>query len=75
MKTNLLSSKALGSFTLMVLTAATGDPLLCMCILYAQRLSVDDVKVFVYRTSIPYDSSKTMEENMGKGKALPGLPV
>ena len=30
MKTNLLSSKALGSFTLMGLTAATSDPVLCI---------------------------------------------
>ena len=75
MKTNLLLSKALGRFTLMCLTAATSDPVLCICILYAKSLSVTDVKGFNYRASIPYESSKTMVGNMVKGKELPGLPV
>ena len=75
MITNLLSSKASGHFTLMGLTAETGEPVLCICILAAKSLSVTDVKVFDYRASIPYDSSKTMEENMGEGKALSRLPV
>ena len=38
-----------------------------------QSVSVTDVKGFDYRASIPYESSNTMEENMGEGKALPGL--
>ena len=75
MKTNLIFSKASGSFTLMGLTAATGDPVLCIFIFVAQSLSVSDVKIFNYRASIPYDSSKTMEEKMGEGDALPGFPV
>ena len=37
--------------------------------------SVTDFKVFYYRASIPYDSRKTMEENMGKVEAFTGLPV
>ena len=74
-RTNLLLSKASGRFTLMGLTAATGEPVLCICILAAKSLSVTDVKGFDYRASIPYDSSKTMEEKMGEGKVLPGLPV
>ena len=59
----------------MGLTAATGDPVLCICILDAKSLSVNDVKGFDYHTSIPYDSSKTMDENMVEYKALPGLLV
>ena len=59
----------------MGLTATTGDTVLFICILAAKNLSVTGVKGFDYRTSIPYDSSKTMEENIGEGKALPGLPV
>ena len=65
MKTNLLSSKALGCFTLMGLTAATGETFLCIWILAAQNWSVTDVKGFDYCASIPYDSSNKMEENMG----------
>ena len=75
MKTNLISSKASGRFTLMWLTAANGETVLYIFILAAKRLSITDVKVFYYRASILYDSSKTMEKNMGEGKALPGLPV
>ena len=57
------------------MTAATGATVLCICILAVKSLSVTDVKGFYYRASIPYDSSKTMEENMVEGKAIPGLPV
>ena len=74
-RTNLLSSKASDCFTLVGLSAANSEPLLCIFIFYDKSLSVCDVKGFYYRASIPYDSSKTMEENMGEGKALPGLPV
>ena len=72
---NLLSSKASGRFTLIGLTAATGETVLCIWILAAKSLIVTDVKRFYYRTIIPYDSSKTTEENMGEGKAITGLPV
>ena len=59
----------------MGMTAATVDPVLCICILDAKSLSVTDAKGFDYRASKPYDSSNTREENMGEGKALPVLPV
>ena len=75
MKTNLLSLKALGCFTVMGMSTATGEPVLCICILAAKNLSVTDVKGFDYRTSIPYESSKTTKENMVEGKVLNGLPV
>ena len=75
MKANLLFSKYFGSFTLMGLTAATGEPLLCICILAVKSLSVIDVKGFDYHAYIPYESINTMEENVGDGKALPGFPV
>ena len=52
-RTNLLLSKAFGRFTLMGLTAATGDTVLCICILAAKSLSVTDIKGFYYRMSIP----------------------
>ena len=72
---NLLSSKASGCFTLIGMTAATGELLLCICILAAKILSVTYIKGFDYRASIPYESSKTMDENMGEGKAHPVFPV
>ena len=61
MTTTLLLSKDLGRFTFMRMASATGEPLLCICILAVKNLSVTDVKVFNYRVSILYDSSKTME--------------
>ena len=75
MKTNIISSKDLVRFTLMGLADTSGEPVLCICILAAQILSVIDVKVLYYRTSIPYDLSKTIEEKMGEVKELPGFPV
>ena len=74
-RTNLLSFKESDCFTLMGLTAATSDPVLCIYILAAKSLSVTDVKVFYYHASIPYESSKTIEGNIGEGKALLGFPV
>ena len=74
-RTNLLSSKASCRFKFMGMTTEIVDPVLCICILATKSLSVTDVKGFEYRASIPYDSSKIMEEKMGEGKALPGLPV
>ena len=60
MNTNLLFSKVLGCFTFMGLNDATGDPVLCICILAAQSLSVTDVKGLNYLVSVPYEPSKTM---------------
>ena len=65
MDKNLLSSKDSGRLKLMGLTDATGEPVLCICILADQNLSVTDVKGFDYIMSIPYELSKTMEEDMG----------
>ena len=57
MITHLLSFESSGHFTLMGVDAETGDPVLCICILSTNSLTVTDVKVFDYRMSIPYDSS------------------
>ena len=75
MKSNSLASKASVRFTLMGLTNATGEPVLCICILAAHCLSFTGVKGFYYRVSIPYDSINTSKRKMGEVKALPGLPV
>ena len=74
-RTNLLLSRASGRFTLIGMTAPTGEPVLCIYILAANILIVTDVKWFDYRTSIPYDSSKIMEENMGELKGIPGFSL
>ena len=75
MRTNLLLSKASVNFTLIGITDATDETVLCICILATKSLNVTDVKGSYYRASIPYESSATMEENMGEGKELPGFPV
>ena len=59
----------------MGLTAKTGKTVLYIWILAAKILSVIDVKGSDYRAFIPYDSSVTMEENMGEVKSLPGFSV
>ena len=41
-RTKLLPSKSSGSFILMGLTAETGEPVLCICILAAKSLSVTE---------------------------------
>ena len=47
---NLLSSKDSGCFTFMGITAATGEPVLFICILAAKIVSVADFKGFYLRT-------------------------
>ena len=59
----------------MGMNAASGEPVLWICISAAKKLSVTDVKGLYYHTSISYDSSETMEENIEEGKELPGFPV
>ena len=70
-KINLLSSKAFDSFTLIGLTAATGDPVLCKFILAGKRLNVTDVKGLYSCGSISYILNKTVEKNMGEVKKFP----
>ena len=72
-KTNLLLFKASGSFTLMGITDAIGETVLCICILAAKSLSVTDVKGFDYRASIPYESSKTTEETWERSRHFLGF--
>ena len=64
MKTNLLSSKASGRFTLKGMTSETGETGLFIWILDTHILSVTDIKGPNYCASISYGSSKTMEEKM-----------
>lgn len=68
------SSKATNRFTVMGLTAATGDPVMCIVIMSGHELGVADSLGFDHQARYPYDSTKSLEENRGKDKALPGLP-
>ena len=45
-RTKLMPSKSSGSYTLMGLTTATGQPVLCIYIMAIKSLSVTDVKGF-----------------------------
>ena len=71
----LTSSKASGRFTVIGLTAATGEPVMCVVIMAAQELGIADAMGFDYLADSQYDTQKTLEENSGPGKALPGLPT
>ena len=71
----LTSSKASGRFTLMGLTAASGDPVMCIVIMAGKEIGVAEALGFDHQAEIPYDTTKTLEENCGEGKALPGLPT
>ncbi|CAJ1940936.1 unnamed protein product [Cylindrotheca closterium] len=74
-KVELLSTKASGRFTVMGLTAASGDPVMCIVIIAGKELAFEDYTGFDHQSEAIYDGTKTIEENYGPGKALPGLPV
>ncbi|CAJ1966096.1 unnamed protein product [Cylindrotheca closterium] len=73
-KVELLSTKATGRFTVMGLTAASGDPVMCIVIIAGKELGVQDYMGFDHQAESPYDGSKTLEENAGPGMALPEAP-
>ncbi|CAJ1967698.1 unnamed protein product [Cylindrotheca closterium] len=74
-KVELLSTKATGRFTVMGLTAASGDPVMCIVIIAGKELACEDYIGFDHQSDVMYDGTKTLEENYGPGKVLPGLPV
>lgn len=74
-KIELTSSKASGRFTVMELTAASGDAVMCIVIFAGKEIGVADALGFDHRADIPYDTNSTLEDNAGPGKALPGLPT
>ena len=74
-KIELEISKSSGRFTIIGLTAATGDPVMCIVIMAANELGVAEALGFDHRANGQYDSTKTLEKNRGPGKDLPGLPT
>jgi len=59
----------------MGLTAATGDPVMCIVIMAGNEVGVGEALGFDHQAVIPYDKNKSLEENSGPDKALPGLPT
>ena len=74
-KIELTSSKASGRFTLMGLTAASGDPVMCIVIMAGKEVGIAEVLGYDHQAETPYDTTKELDENCGPGKALPGLPT
>jgi hypothetical protein len=74
-RVQLSSSKATSGFTTMGLTSGTGEPVMCILIFAAAEMDVLTHLGFDHQAEIPYDKDKTLEENMGPGKALPGAPT
>jgi len=60
----LASSKSSNRFTLIDLTAANGDPVMCIVIIAGKEIGVEDALGYDYQSKIPYDTNKTLEENV-----------
>ena len=72
-KISLTSSKASGRFTVIGLTAATGEPVMCVVVMASRELGIAEALGFDHMAETPYN--KSLEENSGPGKVLPGLPT
>jgi len=59
-------------FTAIGLTAASGDPVMCVIIFAAEELTFSQQMGHDIR--IPFDDNKSVKENSGKGKTFPGSP-
>lgn len=74
-RASLPSSKASSRFTVLGVTAATGEPLMCIVIMAAKEVVPREAMGFDHLAENPYDPDKPLKENEGPGKALPGLPT
>ena len=72
-RANIKSSHKDGRFTLIGLTAATGDPVMCIMIFSAEELMFEQRMGSDIR--VPFDNTKTVRENSGPGKRFPGGPT
>jgi hypothetical protein len=59
----------------MGLTAGTDEPIMCIIIFAAAELGTLARLGYDHQSEIPYDKDKTLQENMGPGKALPRAPT
>ena len=71
-RANIKSSHKDGRFTLIGLTAATGDPVMCIIIFAAEELSFE--QRMGSDICIPFDNTKNIRENFGPGKRFSGGP-
>ena len=62
-----------GRFTVIGLTAASEDAVICIIFFTAEELTF--AQQMGYDIYDPYDGTKTIKENSGKGKAFPGTPT
>ena len=62
-----------GRFTLIGLTAASGDPVMCVIIFAADELTFEQRMGF--DVTVGYDDHKTIEDNVGPNKTFPGAPT
>ena len=74
-KIHLSSSKANGRVTVMGLTAATGEPVMCVCIFAGTTIDVNMAQGYDHLSEVKFDDTKSLEYNSGPGKALPGFPT
>ena len=72
-RANIKSSHKNGRFTVIGLTAASGDAVMCIVIFAAEELTF--AQRMGYDIRAPYDDSKSITENSGRGKAFPGAPT
>jgi len=71
-RANIKASHKDGPFTLIGLTAATGDPVMCIVIFAAEELTFE--QRMGRDIHVPYNESKTVSQNSGAGKTFPGGP-
>ena len=71
---NLESSKATNRFTVIGLTAATGDPVMCIVIIAGKELTLHDALGYDHQAESAFDPNIPFEDNIGPGKAFPNLP-
>ena len=67
------SSKSNVRATVMGLTAATGEPVMCVVIYQGKEIDIDMAQGYDYLATTPFDKTKSLEENSGPGMALCGL--
>ena len=70
---NIKSSHTDGRFTLIGLTAASGDAVMAIIIFAGEELSFEQRMGHDIR--VPFDTTKSVTENSGPGKTFPGAPT
>jgi len=74
-RAELKSSTNSSRWTLIGLTAATGDPVMCIIIFTGKEIDINTRLGFDHRADVPFDKTKTHREQKGPGKAFPGAPT